>query len=102
MTKKRLFANNWKEYRDTPHEYFPEVPFNEYMEWRVLGWEILPTHCCLIRARTKTGKVKEYSYKRWAAAEKKINKLMDDPNTVELTIADNEEVQLIHRGKSNE
>ena len=102
MTKKKLFANNWKVYRDTPHEAFPEVPFDEFMEWRILGWEILPTHCCVIRARTDTGKVKEYSYKRWSAAEKKINKLMDDPDMMEITIANNEEVQLIHRGNSNE
>ena len=102
MTKKRLFANNWKEYRDTPHEYFPEVPFNEYMEWRVLGWEILPTHCCIIRATTVTGKVKEYSYKRWTAANKKIIKLMDNPDMAEIVIANDEEVQLIHRGKKDE
>ena len=102
MTKKRLFANNWKEYRDTPCELFPEVPFDEYMDWRVHGWEILPSHCCLIRARTKTGKVKEYSYKRWSAAEKRINRLMDDPEMLEITIADNEEVQLIQRGTNDE
>ncbi len=102
MTKKRLFANNWKEYRDTPCELFPEVPFDEYMDWRVHGWEILPSHCCLIRTRTKTGKVKEYSYKRWSAAEKRINRLMDDPEMLEITIADNEEVQLIPRGTNDE
>jgi len=102
MTKKRLFANNWKEYRDTPCELFPEVPFDEYMNWRVHGWEILPSHCCLIRTRTKTGKVKEYSYKRWSAAEKRINRLMDDPEMLEITIADNEEVQLIQRGTNDE
>ena len=98
MTKKKLFANNWKEYRDTPVELFPEVPFEEYMDWRVHGWEILPTHCCVIRARTQAGKVKEYSYKRWSAAEKKINNLMDDPYMVELTIADDEEVKVMYRG----
>jgi len=102
MTKKRLFANNWKEYRDTPCELFPEVPFDEYMDWRVHGWEILPSHCCLIRTLTKTGKVKEYSYKRWSAAEKRINRLMDDPEMLEITIADNEEVQLIQRGTNDE
>ncbi len=102
MTKKRLFANNWKEYRDTPCELFPEVPFDEYMDWRVHGWEILPSHCCLIRTCTKTGKVKEYSYKRWSAAEKRINRLMDDPEMLEITIADNEEVQLIQRGTNDE
>ena len=102
MTKRKLFANNWKEYRDTPCELFPEVPFDEYMDWRVHGWEILPSHCCLIRTRTKTGKVKEYSYKRWSAAEKRINRLMDDPEMLEITIADNEEVQLIPRGTNDE
>ena len=102
MTKKKLFANNWKIYRDTPHEAFPEVPFDEFMEWRILGWEILPTHCCIIRASTHTGKVKEYSYKRWSAAEKRINKLMDDPDMIEIVIADEEEVQLIQRGNKDE
>jgi hypothetical protein len=102
MTKKKLFANNWKEYRDTPVELFPEVPFEEYMEWRVHGWEILPTHCCVIRARTDNGKVKEYCYKRWSAAEKRINKLLGDPDMVELTIADDEEVKVMYRGIINE
>ena len=102
MTKRRVFANNWKEYRDTPVELFPEVPFDEYMDWRVHGWEILPTHCCIIRARTKTGKVKEYSYKRWVAAEKKITKLIDDPDMVEITIADEDEVKLMYKGDKHE
>ena len=102
MTKKKLFANNWKIYRDTPHEAFPEVPFDEFMEWRILGWEILPTHCCIIRATSITGKVKEYSYKRWAAANRRITKLMDDINMLEIVIANDEEVQLIHRSKEDE
>ena len=102
MTKRKLFANNWKEYRDTPVELFPEVAFDEYMDWRVHGWEILPSHCCVIRASTRTGKVKEYSYKRWSAAEQRINKLMDDPDMFEIVIADDEEVQLIQRGNKDE
>ena len=102
MAKKKLFANNWKEYRDTPWEMFPDVGFDEYMEWRVHGWEILPTHCCIIRTRTHSGKVKEYSYKRWSAAEKKINKLLDDPDMCELVIANNDEVKLLYRGNEDE
>ena len=99
MTKKKVFTNNWKEYRDTPWEMFPDVGFEEYMEWRVHGWEILPTHCCVIRASTHTGKVKEYSYKRWAAANRRISKLMDDINMLEIVVANDDEVQLIHRSK---
>ncbi len=102
MTKKRLFANNWKEYRDTHWKMFPDVGYEEYMEWRVHGWEILPTHCCIIRASTHTGKVKEYCYKRWSAAERRIDKLMADPEMFEIVIADNDEVQLIQRGTTDE
>ena len=102
MTKKKLFANNWKEYRDTHWKMFPDVGYEEYMEWRVHGWEILPTHCCVIRASTHTGKVKEYSYKRWSAADRRISKLMDDINMLEIVIANDEEVQLIHRSKEDE
>tara|TARA_R100001530_G_scaffold11023_1_gene10754 strand:+ start:247 stop:552 length:306 start_codon:yes stop_codon:yes gene_type:complete len=100
--KKKPFANNWKMYKDTPVELFPDVPFDEYMEWRVHGWEIAPTHCCIIRAHTHTGKVKEYSYKRWSAAEKRIDKLLDDPDMYEVVIADNDEVQLLQRGNNDE
>ena len=100
--KKKLFANNWKEHRDTPSECYPEIPFDEFMEWRVHGWEILPSHCCIIRVVTSTGKVREYSYKRTSAAERRINRLMDDPEMLEITIADNEEVQLIPKGTNDE
>ena len=72
------------------------------MEWRILGWEILPTHCCIIRATSITGKVKEYSYKRWAAANRRLSKLMDDINMKEIVVANDEEVQLIHRSKEDE
>ena len=83
-------------------EILGDVGFEEYMEWRVHGWEILPTHCCVIRARTQAGKVKEYSYKRWSAAEKRINKLLGDPDMVELTIVDDEEVKVMYRGINDE
>ena len=102
MTKKKLFANNWKEYRDTHWEMFPDVGYEEYMEWRVHGWEILPTHCCIIRTRTLSGKVKEYSYKRWTAAERRITKLIDDPDMIEIVIADEDEVKLMYKGDKHE
>ena len=91
MTKKKLFANNWKEYRDTPWEMFPDVGYEEYMEWRVHGWEILPTHCCVIRARTQTGKVKEYVYERTGAAENKLKKMMGE-GVSEITTATHESI----------
>ena len=92
MTKKKRFTNNWKEYRDTPVELFPEVHFDEFMEWRVHGWEILPTHCCIIRIRTNDGKVKEYSYQRKSAAKKRLSKLLIE-HEHELIICTDENIQ---------
>ena len=100
--KKKRFTNNWKVYRDIPDDAFPTVPFDEFMEWRVFGWEILPTHCCIIRATSITGKVKEYSYKRTTAADRRLDKLMDDVNMTEIVIANDDEVQLIQRSKEYE
>ena len=95
--KKKLFANNWKEHRDTPSECYPEIPFDEFMKWRVHGWVILSSHTCIIRAESRTGKVKEYSYRRTNAAEKRIDTLMNNPDVVEITIADEDQVQVIRR-----
>ena len=95
--KKPYFANNWKEYAEAPSEMFQECTFKDFMHWKIHGWSLSSSHVCVIRAITSTGKVKEYSYKQYASAEKKIDKLLEDENMVELTICDDEQVQLIRR-----
>ena len=98
MTKKKpYFPNNWKEYKEAPSEWFTDCSFKEFMKWRVHGWEILSSHICIIRAESRTGKVKEYSYRRTNAAEKRIDTLMNNPDVVEITIADEDQVQVIRR-----
>ena len=71
--RKKYFANNWKYYRDAPAEFFFDHLYEEVMEWKVQGWQLPHDVCCIIRAtHLKTKKVKEYVYKRPAAADKKI------------------------------
>jgi len=98
MTKKKPYhANNWKEYAAAPSDMFEPVSYEDFMDWKLTQWELSSSHVCIIRATTKKGKVKEYSYKLFGAAQKKINKLMSDNKIIELCIADDEQVAFIRR-----
>lgn len=77
MNGKSYFPNNWSEYANAPSEMFEPCTFIEMMEWKVAGWELPSSVDCIIRTtHLKTGKVKEYVYKRRHAAENKIKELI--------------------------
>ena len=76
----KYYPNNWQEYKDAPDEMFEPHTFEEIMSWKVAGWELPGSVCCIIRANTKSGKIKEYVYQKQHAAENKISKLMKSGN----------------------
>ena len=71
----KYYPNNWQEYKDAPDEMFEPHTFEEIMSWKVAGWELPSSVCCIIRAETK-GKVKEFVYQKQHAAENKVKSLM--------------------------
>ena len=80
MTKKKpYFHNNVEALMEAPAEYFHPIPYDEFMDWKIGGWE-LPSSCnYIIREQNiKTGKVKEYVYQRKSAARKKMLKLLNE------------------------
>ena len=93
MTKKKqpYFHNNWQLYKDADESFFLSHTFDEFMEWKLGGWELPSSVCCIIReSDPKTKKVKEHIYSKKKYALKKIHKLMDQGK--EFTICD--EVQI--------
>jgi hypothetical protein len=52
--------------------------WEEFEDWKLRGWEIPSSVCCIIRATTKKGKVKEYVYQKQHAAEERIRSLMSE------------------------
>lgn len=85
--KKKYFPNNVRRIQSAPSEYFEPIEFDEMIEWRVCSWELRDTIACVIRCEnSKTGKVTEHTYQQYKSAEKKIEKLISDPNNT-LTIA---------------
>ena len=56
--KKKLFANNWQAYKDAPSSMYEPCEYEDFMDWKVHGWELPSSHAAIIRVTTKTGKFK--------------------------------------------
>ena len=97
MSKKKYFPNNWKRYKDEDDSFFSlgnnvYHTFEDIMEWKVGGWELPSSVCCIIRVEDKeTGRIKEYVYSNVKSAMKFCGKLMGEGH--EFTIVDEEQVQ---------
>ena len=94
--KKPYFPNNWEAINDAPAECFDSIPFDEFMDWKICGWEIPSSVACIIREKNYvTGKVKEYTYSRVSAAQKKARKIMDEAQS-EFLVCTAEQVHLMY------
>lgn len=100
MSGKPYFPNNWQEYKDAPDEVFIPHTFEEIMSWKIAGWELPASVCCIIRARTPKGKIKEYVYQKRSAAEQKVAALMDEG--VEFVVCTDEQIHFISYDNGNE
>ena len=94
--KKPYYHNNWKEYRNAPAEWFEPLDYDEFMDWKVAGWE-LPSSCyCIIRVTDlETKKVKEHVYHHHKTAQKMVNKLLN-MDGVEFTVVDPHTIKHLH------
>ena len=89
MAKKKYFPNNWQAYKDSPDDLFFDHGFEEFMNWKIGGWELPSSVACIIRVKEKK-KVKEYVYESSYHAMNKVGKLMDAG--LEFTIVDSDAV----------
>ena len=90
--KKPYFPNNWAAIKDAPAEYFEDIPFLQFMDWKCAGWELPSSVSCIIREHNlETGKVKEYVYERTGAAENKLKKMMGE-GVSEITTATHDSI----------
>ena len=79
MAKKKYFPNNWQAFKDQPEQFFVPLDFEDFMDWKINGWEIPSSVACIIREQNiKTGKVTEHVYSRLGNANKRANKIMKE------------------------
>ena len=93
--KKPYFHNNVEAIKNAPDSCFIPIPFDEFMDWKIGGWE-LPSSCnYIIRERNlNTGKVKEYVYQKPGAAKKKLAERMKSGDC-EFVVADHDSVNIL-------
>ena len=90
--KKRYFPNNWQEYAQASDDNFIPHTYEEIMSWKVAGWELPASVCCIIRVNDlTTKKVTEHVYQKHSAAQKKVNQLLSTPD-VEFTVVDHDSI----------
>jgi len=95
MANRKYYPNNWQEYKDADDDMFHEHTFEEIMSWKIAGWELPSSVCCIIRASNlETKKVKEYVYQKRSAAQAKVDQLINEPNT-EFTVVDHESIHFL-------
>ena len=74
----KYFPNNWEAWKDMPEEFLHAPTWEEFEDWKLRGWELPSSVCCIIRAETTKGKIKEYVYQKEHAAEERIQKLVNE------------------------
>ena len=104
MTKKKkpYYPNNWAAIADCPAEWFDSIPFDDFMDWKMGGWEIPSSVSCIIREKNlKTGKIKEYTYQRTGDAKKRARKIMDEAVS-EFVVCTADEVHHVYPRSTND
>ena len=77
--KKKYFPNNYDAIASAPSEYFPPIAFDEFMDWKICGYEIPSSVNSIIREkRLDTGEITEYVYQRPSAAKRRARQIMDE------------------------
>lgn len=90
--KKEYFPNNWQEYKDADDSDFIPHTFEEIMSWKIAGWELPSSVCCVIRTTDlETKKIKEFVYQKPGMAQRKVEELMRNPG-IEFTVCEHDAI----------
>jgi len=77
--KKKYFPNNYDAVASAPAEWFLPLEFDEFMDWKIGGYELPSSINCIIReTRIDTGEVTEYVYQSAGHAKRKARQIMNE------------------------
>tara|TARA_R100001082_G_scaffold86486_1_gene53074 strand:+ start:438 stop:773 length:336 start_codon:yes stop_codon:yes gene_type:complete len=100
--KKPDFPNNWEAIEDCPDSFFYPIPFDEFMDWKIFGYEIPSSIDSIIREHNlETGKVTEYVYRTLDGGKKRAKRIMDEGKS-EFIVCTHEQVHHVYPETINE
>ena len=89
MKRKKYFKNNVKLLQGVPDEHFESITFEEFMDWKIHGYEIPDSVYCVFRTRNmETGKVEEHYYNTEHHAKKRLKRSIE--SGLEITMVSND------------
>ena len=95
--KKRYFPNKCAKLRAVPAEMFEPIEYEDFMDWKIAGWEIPSSVSCIIREDNRiTGKVTEHVYKRQGDARNKARAIMNAGES-DFTVCTREAIKQIYK-----
>ena len=91
----RYYPHNWDAINDAPEEFFDQVSYEDFMLWKLNGWEIPSSVACIMRAEHKdTGQIKEHVYKSPKHAVKRLLGYMNT-NEYEVTVCNHDSISIV-------
>ena len=82
--KKKYFPNNWRAIKDSPDKYFPSMPYEQFEDWKIYGYQIPASVFGLVRTKDKDGKVEEFTYNTPYHCKKRISKSIKENKEIYL------------------
>lgn len=92
---RKEFPNNWSAIEEAPSEYFDSCTWEEFVLFKLNGWELPSSVQCIIRAENNvTGVVTEHCYQRPHAAQDRLIKYLRAGQHT-LTICNSDAIHLL-------
>ena len=82
--KKKYFPNNWRAIKDSPDKYFPSMPYEQFEDWKIYGYQIPASVFGLVRTMDKDGKVEEFTYNTLHNCKKRLSKSIKENKEIYL------------------
>ena len=77
--RNKYFPNNVRAIQEAPDYIFKPVAFDEFITWKVQGYELPESVFCLMRIKdTNTGNIEERYYNTVHHAKKRLSKCIED------------------------
>lgn len=87
--RNKYFPNNVRAIQDAPDNIFIPVPFDEFIKWKIHGYELPESVFCVMRIKdTKTGKIEERYYNTTYHANKRLCKCIKEGKEITMVSMD--------------
>ena len=82
--KKKYFPNNWRALKDTPDKHFMSMPYEQFTDWKIHGYDIPDSVYSIIRTMDTQGKVEEFYYSTPRHTHNRIRKSITENKEIYL------------------